>query len=271
MAESVVPRRVVRDGPEGRSEEVDAVSVEEPLSIQVDGDTLAVTMRTPGADRELAVGFLLAEGIVEGLDELGGIAVCGRPGDPGYGNTLQVTSAPGKPIVPERRLEAHRFSVTTSACGVCGRRSVEELRARLAPLPPGPTVAAAAIARAVEGLRALQPGFARTGGLHAAAACAEAGAPLVAFEDVGRHNAVDKVLGALLLRPAAARPSILAVSGRASFEIVQKAAAGRIPIVASVSAATSLAVDTAEALGVTLCAFVRGESLAVYAGAARVA
>ncbi|WP_342377567.1 formate dehydrogenase accessory sulfurtransferase FdhD [Myxococcus stipitatus] len=248
--------------------EDDTLAVEEPLELRVNGETLATTMRTPGYDRELAVGFLLAEGLIRGANDLATLAHCGRPGEEGWGNTLEVTPAPGVIIDPEARRATRRGTLTTSACGVCGRRSVEDLLAACTPLPPGPVLPPAAVARATERLREVQRNFARTGGVHAALALDAEGQLLAGHEDVGRHNAVDKVVGALLLsgalRASAApergmtrQPAILAVSGRVSFEIVQKAVMARIPVIAGVSAATTLAIDLALRSGVTLATFVR--------------
>ncbi|APR81406.1 Formate dehydrogenase chain D [Minicystis rosea] len=247
--------------------DLDAVAVEEPLEIRVDGERVATTMRTPGHDAHLAVGFLFAEGIIDSLADVGTVTRCSRPGDEGAGNVIDVRSGPGTSLDPDRVLDGHRFFVTSSACGVCGRRSIEALLARLSPVAPGPKVAPADIARAVDAIRDAQPLFARSGGVHAAAAYDAVGQRLVCREDVGRHNAVDKVVGDLLYRGlvgAPSGPALLVVSGRASFEIVQKAAAAGIGVIASVSAASSLAVDLACAAGITLCAFVRGGTLNVY-------
>jgi FdhD protein len=278
-----VTRRAVRRYGEaalGPSEE-DTIAVEEPLEIRVSGDAVATTMRTPGNDRQLAVGFLFSEGIVRSVEDVGSLFHCGRPGEEGYGNALEVTPAPGVVLEVERVDTARRGTLTTAACGVCGRRSVEDLLATCAPVPPGPLLSAAVVARAAERLREVQRNFARTGGVHAAVALDEAGEVLAAFEDVGRHNAVDKVVGALVLEgtvraarapsaPAPARPPrLLVVSGRASFEIIQKAAMARIPVVASVSAASSLAIDLAQRAGVTLATFVRGGRFNVYTHAER--
>ncbi|WP_425334900.1 formate dehydrogenase accessory sulfurtransferase FdhD [Myxococcus stipitatus] len=248
--------------------EDDSIAVEEPLEIRVNGETLATTMRTPGYDRELAVGFLLAEGLIRGVNDLATVSHCGRPGEDGWGNTLEVTPAPGVVIDPDSERATRRGSLTTSACGVCGRRTVEDLLAGCAPLPPGPLLPPAAVARATERLREVQRNFARTGGVHAALALDAQGQLLAAYEDVGRHNAVDKVVGALLLSGAlraglasegglTCQPAILAVSGRVSFEIVQKAIMARIPVIAGVSAASTLAIDLALRSGVTLATFVR--------------
>ncbi len=271
-------RPVVRFGEAGAGgPEEDSIAVEEPLEIRVSGDTVAITMRTPGEDRFLAVGFLFSEGLVRAVEDVGSVAPCGRVGEEGYGNVLEVTPAPGLVLDVERVQASRRGTLTTAACGVCGRRSVEDLLAACTPVPPGPRVPASVVAGGPERLRDVQRTFARTGGTHAAAALDAGGGVLAAFEDVGRHNAVDKVVGALVLegRVRAARappigrtverpPAVLVVSGRASFEIVQKAAMARIPVVASVSAASSLAIDLAERAGVTLATFVRGGRFNVY-------
>jgi FdhD protein len=249
----------------------DAVAVEEPLEIRISGDPVAVTMRTPGEDGELALGFLYAEGIIEGAEDVGGVAHCGRPGSDGYGNVIEVTPGAGTALVWDRVEASRRGTLTTSACGVCGRRSIDDLLTLCEPLPPGPALRRADVVQAVAAMAEAQSLFARTGGTHAAAAHDAAGARLVLREDVGRHNAVDKVVGALLKerlvgRGAAGprRPASLVVSGRASFEIVQKAVRARIPVVASVSAPTSLAVDLASRAGLTLVGFVRTERVNVY-------
>jgi FdhD protein len=276
----VTQRMVVRFSEEGATApEEDSVAVEEPLEVRVSGDTVAITMRTPGQDRELAVGFLFSEGILRSVDDLGGVTYCGRPGEEGWGNIIEVTPAPGLVLEVERVSAARRGTLTTSACGVCGRRSVDDLMAVCTRVAPGQVLAPGVVARATERLRDVQRNFARTGGVHAAAVLDASGELLAAAEDVGRHNAVDKVVGALVLagevrssrasvsgtapRPERT-PAVLVVSGRASFEIVQKAAVARIAVVASVSAASSLAIDLAERSGVTLATFVRGGRFNVY-------
>ncbi len=283
LPRGVTRRTVVRyaDATLASQPEPDAVAIEEPLEIRILGDTLAVTMRTPGEDRQLATGFLFSEGILRSVEDLGGLSHCGRPGEEGYGNVLEVTPAPGVVLEVEKVSASRRGTLTTAACGVCGRRSVEDLMAVCSPVPPGPTVSAAVLARVTGRLRDVQRNFARTGGVHAAAALDAEGHVLAAFEDVGRHNAVDKVVGALVLeqglRSARAspgpvptvKPVFLVVSSRASFEIIQKAAMARIPVVASVSAASSLAIDLAERAGVTLATFVRDGRFNVYCHAGR--
>lgn len=247
---------------------LDVVAVEEPLAIRVDGETIATTMRTPGDDALLALGFLFAEGIISGVDDIGSVAHCGRPGER---NVIDVRSAPGLVLAPERVLESRRWTTTSSACGVCGRREVDALVRRCGVVRDTRTIQATLPGACLGRLAAAQRTFARTGGTHAAAAFTAAGALVACHEDVGRHNAVDKTVGDLLRRRLVGPdvPVLLAVSGRASFEIVQKAAAAGIPVVASVSAASSLAIDLADATGVTLAAFVRRDRLNVYTHAER--
>jgi FdhD protein len=270
-----VARREVRRVREGVLEAPadDDVVAEEPLEIRAAGETLAITMRTPGADRELAVGFLFAEGVLSSRDDVGRVSHCGRPDQEGYGNTIDVVPGPGVSLDIDRLSATRRGTLTTSACGVCGRRSVDDVIARCAPLPVAPgAIAAAAIVEAVEGLRTRQPNFARTGGIHGAALHDDSGAVLAAYEDIGRHNAVDKVVGALVLagKVPGSEAALLVISGRASYEVVQKASAARVPVVASVSAASSLAVDLARASGITLCGFVRQGKMTVYAHPERI-
>jgi FdhD protein len=257
----------------GRVRDDDAVVVEEPLEIRIAGDTLAVTMRTPGHDGELVTGFLWAEGIIASPDDVSAIAHCGRTGAEDRENTIEVTLAPGvkTPLDDVDSPFARRGTITTSACGVCGRRAIDDLLARCAPLPDGGTITHGVITAATLGLRERQPLFTRTGGCHAASLVTFAGEHVVTFEDVGRHNAVDKLVGSRVIARALPLSShVLVVSGRAGFDIVQKAVAAGIPVVASVSAPSSLAVDLARRANVTLLGFVRGEAMTVYANGARV-
>ncbi len=247
------------------------MAVEEPLEIRISGDAVAVTMRTPGDDGELALGFLYAEGIIDGADDVGGVAHCGRPGTEGYGNVIEVTPGAGTALVWEKVEASRRGTLTTAACGVCGRRSIDDLLTLCSLLPPGPELPRSEVVRAIAAMAEAQSLFARTGGTHAAAVHAASGERLFLREDVGRHNAVDKVVGALLRERLVGRdasgprqPVMLVVSGRASFEIIQKAVRARIPVVASVSAPTSLAVDLAGKAGLTLAGFVRADRVNVY-------
>lgn len=266
----VTRARVVRIGGEHDEAEDDSVVVEEPLEVRIDGDTFATTMRTPGHDRELALGLLFSEGVLGSVHDVGHVRHCGRTGDEARENVLEVGAAPGKKLNVPDEIGARRGTLVTSACGVCGRRTIDDLVARCGVVEGGAKVPRGAIPRAVGALAEGQPVFRRTGGCHAAALVTFAGARVVSFEDVGRHNAVDKVVGAMLLRDALPLAGhVLAVSGRTSFEIVQKAALAGIPVVASVSAPSSLAVGLATRTNVTLAGFVRGERYNVYAGRER--
>jgi FdhD protein len=233
----------------------DVVAVEEPLEIRVDGAPLAVTMRTPGHDEELALGFLLGEGLIDGPREAGLTADLAA-------NTIEVHG----PLV--REPGARRF-YTTSSCGVCGKGALEEVAVLSAPLASGPVIARALLATLPDGLH--QPGFERTGGLHATGLFAADGAALIAREDVGRHNAMDKVIGrALLDGLVPLSHHVLCVSGRLSFELVQKAAVAGAPILVGVGAPSSLAVSLADERGMTLCGFARQGRMNVYTHPERV-
>ncbi len=255
----------------------DTLTVEEPLELRVGGMPLTVTMRTPGHDIELVHGFLLTEGIIRDAADVTlaryceGAVVSGESGfEENTYNVIDVTLAPG---VAAPAAELARNFFTSSSCGVCGKASIEQLRARTTwPVRDDPARwPAELIAGLPEALRAEQRSFDKTGGLHAAGLFGSDGELLAVREDVGRHNAVDKVLGWALLQgilPAAG--CVLMVSGRASFELTQKALMGGVPALAAVSAPSSLAVETAADAGMTLVGFVRGTRLNVYAGADRV-
>ncbi len=288
-ASAVVGKPILRIRGTGPGEALtDDVAVEEPLEIRIHGDPLATTMRTPGHDAQLAAGFLFAEGIVHSADDLGSLVHCGRPDEAGFGNVIDVIAAPGVHLEVERVRTAKRGTLTTSACGVCGRQNIDDLLALTGRLQDSVTrVDGTLIARAPDLLRATQRHFDKTGGMHGAALLDQTGAVLAAAEDVGRHNAVDKVVGQLVLNRALDRggapgtraalrprasgpaPALLVVSGRASFEILQKAAVARIPVVAAVGAPSSLAVELAERCNLTLCAFVRPGSFNVYTASER--
>jgi len=253
----------------------DAIALEEPLEIRVSGDTLAITMRTPGDDDKLAVGFLFAEGIIGSLKDVGRVFHCGRPGTEEYGNSIEVTPAPGRSLDIDRMGLSRRGTLTTSSCGVCGRQSIQDLLDRCQAINPGPNVSIELLLKIANQLRNRQPTFEETGGVHAAAAYGLSGDLISCYEDVGRHNAVDKVIGSLIYDKGmadggSAGTAVLCVSGRASFEIVQKAAMAGIPVVASVSAASSLAIDLAQELKITLVGFVRGEGFNIYSHPERV-
>jgi FdhD protein len=233
----------------------DEVAVEEPLEVRVGGEALAVTMRTPGHDEELALGFLFGEGLVDGPRDVG-------PTEELAVNTVEVAGP--LPRDPGRR----RF-YTTSSCGVCGKGALEEVAVHAPPVPEGPVVARALLAGLPD--RIEQPGFARTGGLHATGLFDAGGQLLIAREDVGRHNAMDKVIGrALMDGLVPLHPGVLCVSGRLSFELVQKAAVAGAPILVGVGAPSSLAIELAADRGMTLCGFARGDSVNVYTRPERV-
>jgi FdhD protein len=250
----------------------ETLAVEEPLEIRVNGAPVTVTMRTPGSDIELAQGFLLTEGIVAGRDDVQTIRYCDGRGTDGTNtyNVLDVTLAPG---VKMPDLDVTRNFYTTSSCGVCGKASLEAVRliSRFSPGDDPATVAATTLKAMPDQLRGAQKVFASTGGLHAAALFGLDGAMFVVREDIGRHNAVDKVIGWALEHgriPMGA--SVLLVSGRASFELTQKALMAGIPVLAAVSAPSSLAVSLAEESGITLVAFLREDSMNVYTRADRI-
>jgi FdhD protein len=246
--------------------------VEEPLEIRVGGRSLAVTMRTPGHDVELAAGFLVSEGVVTRGDEFAAARYCA--GDAGDGNTynvLDVTLAPG--VAPPAPALAREF-FTTSSCGICGKASIDAVRTQSSfnVRDDSLRVSTETLVSLPDRLRAAQDVFEKTGGLHAAGLySAKDDELLVVREDVGRHNAVDKVVGWALthdLLPATG--TVLMVSGRASFELTQKAIMAGIPMLAAVSAPSSLAVELAIDAGMSLVGFLRGESMVVYSGAQRV-
>jgi FdhD protein len=249
-------------GAEWRPVAQDAVAVEEPLEIRVEGRSIAVVMRTPGHDRELAAGFLLSEGVIASADDLFEISTC-PSAEPGHSAVEVLLRRPG-----EANLEAlTRHVFTSSSCGVCGKASIAAAMHTHPPLdPPGtPVLDAALLFSLPERQRAAQPAFAETGGIHASSLFDFHGRLLMTREDAGRHNALDKLAGAALLEnrlPLA--ECILLLSGRTSFELIQKALAARIPIVAGVGAPSSLAVQLAADANITLCGFLRPDRCNVY-------
>jgi FdhD protein len=251
---------------------MDAIVVEEPLEIRVGGEALAVTMRTPGNDMDLAAGFLVSEGLVVEHDDLRSLTYCMDTG--GDANTYNVINVRLAELAPVPTSSLRRALATSSACGLCGKAQIEDIRAALVhDLRADPTVVDAALITALpERLRDAQAVFELTGGLHGAGLFdAGTGELLVVREDIGRHNAVDKVIGwALREDRLPLRGTVLFVSGRTSFELAQKAAVAGIPVLAGVSAASSLAVELAAETGLTLIGFVRDERMAVYTGAERV-
>jgi FdhD protein len=250
----------------------DTLAVEEPLEIRVGGRSLAITMRTPGHDIDLAAGFLVSEGVIRHGDEFATARYCAGATDEGLNtyNVLDVTLAPGVPA-PDPSLERNFF--TTSSCGLCGKASIDAVRtlSHYEVATDALTLDPALLTTFPDRLRAHQAVFEKTGGLHAAALFdGRTGELLVLREDVGRHNAVDKVVGwAVKENLLPLRSTLLMVSGRASFELTQKASMAGIPMLAAVSAPSSLAVELAAELGMTLVGFLRGPSMVVYAGAHR--
>jgi len=243
----------------------DELAPEEPLEIRVDNRPVAVTMRTPGHDQELAAGFLVSEGLVNSPQQVSRVASHPRNTER---NVIGVFLADGVEI-DFKSLARHTF--VSSSCGLCGKASIEAVRRQFPPIRSNVRVNARTLIGLPEKLRGAQTVFARTGGLHAAGVFDLEGNLIVLREDVGRHNAVDKVLGYGFLRgmfPFARH--ILVVSGRASFEIMQKALAGRLPIVAAVSAPSSLAVEFAQTSRQTLAGFVREDRMNIYAGSRRI-
>jgi len=274
LSERTARRQVLRvtvpsDGQRGgAAPRADLLAAEEPLGIRVDGTALTMTMRTPGDDIELVAGFLASEAVVRSPDDIRDIRICsgiscGHGEHDRPGNIADVSLAPGVTVTPAAR----RNFMTTSACGVCGKASIDDIRM----LPHADLAVddtrfpAAVLAALPDRLRGAQRVFSRTGGLHAAGLFTRCGQLIVVREDVGRHNAVDKIVGWALLNgrlPLAG--CALLVSGRASFELVQKAVLAGIPLLAAVSAPSSLAADLAEEAGLTLVGFLRGPSMNVY-------
>ncbi|MET8975354.1 formate dehydrogenase accessory sulfurtransferase FdhD [Streptomyces sp. NPDC004539] len=266
-------RRVVRIRDGAVSARADTLVAEEPLEIRLNGKPLAITMRTPGDDFALAAGFLVSEGVLAHAADLQNIVYCAGATADGVNtyNVVDVRTSPGV-VLPDITLERNVY--TTSSCGLCGKASLDAVRTTahwtISDDPPL-RVGAELLAELPDRLRAAQRVFDRTGGLHAAALFTEAGELLDVKEDVGRHNAVDKLIGrALQNGDLPLSRCVLLVSGRASFELAQKAVMAGIPMLAAVSAPSSLAVDLAEETGLTLVGFLRGASMNVYAGAERV-
>lgn len=258
-------KQVTRWSPGRSVRAIDALAIEEPLEIRLDTKPLVVTMRTPGHDEELAAGWLFTEGLIHTHADLRAVRRNARNKD---GNSLDVFLAADVKVDLSRLA---RRGVAVSSCGVCGKESIRAVRRRLEPVSSRLKVSAKLLAQLPEKLRAAQPTFERTGGLHAAGLFTRTGELLVAREDIGRHNAVDKVIGFGLLNDLLPFDEhILIVSGRASFEIMQKSLSARLPVVCAVSAPSSLAVEFARAGRQTLVGFLRAERMNVYAGQQRV-
>lgn len=255
------PRDVLRVGDEEPTVSPDALVTEEPIEISLDGTPIAVLMRTPGDDEDLVAGFAITEGIVVGPAEIERVASIGD-----HQGRFELVLAEGVSVDPE---QFRRNLFASSSCGVCGKASIDALRVAAPPLPEGPELTAGALLSLPDAMLEAQETFSVTGGLHAAAAFTSTGKLVVLREDVGRHNAVDKLVGALTDVAWPPHDLVLLVSGRISFEIVQKAAVAGIPVVCGVSAASSLAVELGEELGLTVIGFLREQSFNVYSGVDR--
>jgi FdhD protein len=262
------PVTVLKFGHAGAwAEQPDEVAAEEPLEIRVEGQSVAVVMRTPGHDRELAAGFALTEGVVRQASDIFEITTCPKNGE-ATGNAVDITVADPAGF-DLAKLSRHVF--TSSSCGICGRATTEAAMQQFPPIRGAATVRAKLLLTLPAKLRAAQETFQRTGGLHACALFDSLGALLLVREDVGRHNALDKLIGhELLAKRLPLGNCILLLSGRVSFEMTQKALAAGIALVAAISAPTSLAVEFAQANNQTLVGFLRNETLNVYAGGERV-
>lgn len=271
MKDAVVERDVVRLRGGQAAGARDRLAVEAPLELRVGGRPLTVVMRTPGHDEELARGFLFTEGLISSLDDILSITrPDGLAGDEA-GNVVDIRLQPPPVALGARRPPLERSFMASSSCGVCGKTSIAQLAISSPPLESDLRVSRDVVRALPDRLRATQAAFAETGGLHASALFTGDGALLAAREDVGRHNALDKLVGwALAERRLPLSEAVLMVSGRVSFEIVQKAIAAGIPVVAAVSAPSSLAVDLAERFGVTLVGFLRGDAMNLYAHPERV-
>jgi FdhD protein len=244
----------------------DHVVVEEPLEIRVNGASVSVTMRTPGDDFDLAVGLLWTEGIIHSREEIGTIAYCPDEEQPELKNVVNVGL-----IDKARTIESSRRQWANSSCGLCGKATLDAIRQACRPVRAAAPVSADVLYGLPLKLRGAQANFDRTGGIHAAGLFDLQGSLRVLREDIGRHNAVDKVLGVVLAQGLSAEESILMVSGRLGFEIAQKALVAGVPLVASISAPSSLAVELAEDFGMTAVGFLRGRSMNVYAHPERIA
>jgi FdhD protein len=274
MSDSRAPYRRVRVARVGRAASgaaEDVAATEEPLEVRLHGRSFAVIMRTPGADRELAAGFLLSESVIRSHDDLGAVEHCRHPDHPEVHNIVDVYLAGEAAAALDARLEQRRNILTSSSCGLCGRVTIDSLRLSASPLQGNDRMDWAVAAALPQRLRERQSVFDETGGLHAAALFTLDGACEASAEDVGRHNAVDKVVGALLLDDRVPITGhALLVSGRASFEIVQKAWLAGVPIVCAVSAPSSLAIELAEEAGITLLGFVREGGFNLYTHPSRI-
>ncbi len=258
MSLDPVESRTIRRLRDGRNAEVDDwVVVEEPLEIRVDGESLVVIMRTPGHDLDLAAGFCVTEGVVRTIGEIGTMMQC-RSGEDDALNVVEVGLAPAVSFDRDR---LRRNLMASAACGLCGRASLDALATHARPVASGLRVPREVLASLPDRLLPAQGAFGRTGALHASGLFDATGRLRVCREDVGRHNAVDKAIGSALLDETPLHDAVLLVSGRTSFEILQKAAVAGIPVVCAISGPTTLAIETARAFNITLVNFLRGQNM----------
>jgi FdhD protein len=243
----------------------DDVVMEEPLEIRVNGESITVTMRTPGNDFDLAVGLLWTEGIIKSRDEIGTIAYCPDEEQPELKNVVNVVL-----VDAQRKLESSRRLWSNSSCGLCGKATLDSIHKVCGPITSSMVVSYDLLYSLPSRLRQAQANFERTGGIHAVGLFDSKGSLLVLREDIGRHNAVDKVLGAALLGALPVSQTVMMVSGRLGFEIAQKALVAGIPVVTSISAPSSLAVELATDFGMTTVGFLRGRSMNVYSHPERI-
>jgi len=237
----------------------DDVVIEEPLEVRVNGESISVTMRTPGDDFDLAAGLLWTEGIIQGRHDIGTIAYCPDEEQPELKNIVNVVL-----VDSVRKIEATRRLWSNSSCGLCGKATLEAIHQTCRPIVSSLRVPRDVVYSLPSRLREAQTNFERTGGIHAVGLFDAQGRLMILREDIGRHNALDKVLGASLFRGVSLSDSMLMVSGRLGFEIAQKAVVAAVPLVASISAASSLAIELAEEFGMTAIGFLRGRSMNVY-------
>jgi FdhD protein len=264
----VTVTRVGRSSHAGRE---DVAAAEEPLDVRLQDQSFAIIMRTPGDDRALAAGFLFSERVIRKSEDIGAVEHCRHPDQTKAHHVVNVFLRGDAAAGALKHLDQRRRVVANSSCGVCGRASIDELRCDIAPLTVEARVEAAVISALPDALRRRQATFHETGGLHGAGLFDLTGTLIASAEDVGRHNAVDKVVGAMLLEDRLPLPdTVLMVSGRVSFEIVQKAWLAGVPVLAAVSAPTSLAIDLAGEAGITLVGFVRDGGFNIYSHEVRI-
>src|SRR5215831_9298093 len=243
----------------------DDVVIEEPLEVRVNGESFSVTMRTPGDDFDLTIGLLWTEGVIHSRDEIGTIAYCPDEDQPDLKNIVNVVLVDAK-----RKFESSRRLWSNSSCGLCGKATLEAIHQACRPVESAMSVSSELLFSLPARLRQAQANFERTGGIHAVGLFDQQGGLLVLREDIGRHNAVDKVLGAALVGGLSLAETIMLVSGRLGFEIAQKAVVAGVPVVASISAASSLAIELATEFGMTTIGFLRGRSMNVYSHPERI-